>query len=97
MDKGRRKEGIEETRLESYPIVTIPSLIQLGEHALLTDPRTGRLGSLYLVSYLDRGNVGNAYTAGLGSGWGITSDGYSWIVTILYIGYILFHWVSCPS
>ncbi|KAJ3956769.1 hypothetical protein N0V92_006674 [Colletotrichum tropicale] len=52
------------------------------------------LGSLYLVSYIDRGNVGNAYTAGMGKEWGITSEDYSWIVTVLYIGYILFHWVS---
>lgn len=29
----------------------------------------------------------------MGKEWGITSDDYSWIVTILYIGYILFHWV----
>lgn len=53
-----------------------------------------RLGALYLVSYIDRGNVGNAYTAGMGKSWGITSADYSWIVTILYIGYILFHWVG---
>ncbi|KAI8289520.1 hypothetical protein K4K60_008449 [Colletotrichum sp. SAR11_57] len=51
------------------------------------------LGALYLVSYIDRGNVGNAYTAGMGKKWGITSEDYSWIVTILYIGYILFHWL----
>ncbi|KAI8299345.1 hypothetical protein K4K59_002336 [Colletotrichum sp. SAR11_240] len=51
------------------------------------------LGALYLVSYIDRGNVGNAYTAGMGEEWGITSEDYSWIVTILYIGYILFHWL----
>ncbi|KAI8263320.1 hypothetical protein K4K58_013079 [Colletotrichum sp. SAR11_239] len=51
------------------------------------------LGSLYLVSYIDRGNVGNAYTAGMGKEWGITSEDYSWIVTVLYIGYILFHWL----
>ncbi|KAL0930056.1 major facilitator superfamily transporter [Colletotrichum truncatum] len=51
------------------------------------------LGSLYLVSYIDRGNIGNAYTAGMGHDWGITSEDYSWIVTVLYIGYILFHWL----
>ncbi|KAG6354479.1 hypothetical protein INS49_004496 [Diaporthe citri] len=51
------------------------------------------LGVLYLVLYIDRANVGNAYTAGMGKEWGITSDDYSWIVTILYIGYILFHWL----
>jgi hypothetical protein len=51
------------------------------------------MGSLYLVSYLDRGNIGNAYTAGMGQEWGITSDQYSWIVTIYYISYVLFQGV----
>ncbi|KAK8132024.1 major facilitator superfamily domain-containing protein [Apiospora kogelbergensis] len=51
------------------------------------------VGVLYLVSYIDRGNIGNAYTAGMGKEWGITSDDYSWIVTIYYIAYILFHWL----
>lgn len=49
-----------------------------------------------MVSYIDRGNIGNAYTAGMGSEWGITSDQYSWLVTNYYIGYIVFHWVSDP-
>lgn len=49
-----------------------------------------------MVSYIDRGNIGNAYTAGMGSEWGITSDQYSWLVTSYYIGYIVFHWVSNP-
>lgn len=48
---------------------------------------------MYLVSYIDRGNIGNAYTAGTGKAWGITSDDYSWIVKIYYITYILFHWL----
>ena len=61
------------------------------------DSRTGRLGALYLVSYIDRGNIGNAYTAGMGSEWGITSDDYAWVVTTLYIGYIAFHWVGPTS
>ncbi|KAH7010283.1 major facilitator superfamily domain-containing protein [Ilyonectria destructans] len=51
------------------------------------------LGFLYLVSYIDRGNIGNAYTAGMGEAWGITSGQYSWIVTNYYIGYIAFHWL----
>ncbi|WZH44063.1 major facilitator superfamily domain-containing protein [Fusarium acuminatum] len=51
------------------------------------------VGSLYLVSYIDRGNIGNAYTAGMGKQWGITSNDYSWIVTAYYIAYICFHWL----
>jgi hypothetical protein len=46
------------------------------------------------VSYIDRGNIGNAYTAGMGMEWGITSDQYSWLVTAYYISYIAFHWVN---
>ncbi|PCD20804.1 hypothetical protein FGRA07_04956 [Fusarium graminearum] len=39
------------------------------------------VGSLYLVSYIDRGNISNAYTADMGKDWGISSNDYSWIVT----------------
>lgn len=52
----------------------------------------GRLGVLYMLSYIDRGNVGNAYTAGMGADWGITSNQYSWIITAYYLAYIAFHW-----
>lgn len=51
-----------------------------------------RLGLLYLVSYIDRGNVGNAYTAGMGKEWNITSNQYSWLITAYYIAYIAFQW-----
>ncbi|KAH7038367.1 major facilitator superfamily domain-containing protein [Microdochium trichocladiopsis] len=51
------------------------------------------VGSLYMVSYIDRGNIGNAYTAGMGKEWGINSDDYSWIVTAYYLAYIAFHWL----
>ncbi|CAG7932228.1 unnamed protein product [Penicillium olsonii] len=51
------------------------------------------LGGLYLCSYMDRGNIGNAYTAGMGKSWGITSSQYSMVVTVYYIAYICFHWL----
>ncbi|KAL2855392.1 hypothetical protein BJY01DRAFT_243358 [Aspergillus pseudoustus] len=50
------------------------------------------LGVLHMLSYIDRGNVGNAYTAGLGKDWGITSNQYSWIITAYDIASIAFHW-----
>lgn len=43
---------------------------------------------------MDRGNIGNAYTAGMGKAWGITSSQYSMVVTVYYIAYICFHWVG---
>jgi hypothetical protein len=45
-----------------------------------------------MLSYIDRGNIGNAYTAGMGSAWGITSNQYSWIITAYYLAYIAFQW-----
>lgn len=45
-----------------------------------------------MFSYIDRGNIGNAYTAGMGSDWGITSNQYSWVVTAYYLTYIVFQW-----
>lgn len=51
-----------------------------------------RLGVLYMLSYIDRGNLGNAYTAGMGAAWGITSNQYSWIITAYYLAYIAFQW-----
>ncbi|KAL4881367.1 allantoate permease [Aspergillus karnatakaensis] len=51
------------------------------------------LGGLYLCSYMDRGNIGNAYTAGMGKSWSISSSQYSMIVTVYYIAYICFHWL----
>lgn len=51
-----------------------------------------RLGVLYMLSYIDRSNLGNAYTAGMGAAWGITSNQYSWIITAYYLAYIAFQW-----
>ncbi|OJI95765.1 hypothetical protein ASPVEDRAFT_121971 [Aspergillus versicolor CBS 583.65] len=51
------------------------------------------LGGLYLCSYMDRGNIGNAKTAGMGKAWGMTSAQYSMVVTVYYIAYICFHWL----
>lgn len=50
------------------------------------------LGFLYMFSYIDRGNIGNAYTAGMGADWGITSNQYSWVITAYYLTYIVFQW-----
>ncbi|KAL3480561.1 major facilitator superfamily domain-containing protein [Aspergillus californicus] len=55
------------------------------------------LGGLYLCSYMDRGNIGNAYTAGMGDASGITSSQYSMVVIVYYIAYISFHWVLDSS
>ncbi|KAL1623750.1 hypothetical protein SLS54_004211 [Diplodia seriata] len=44
---------------------------------------------LYLLSYVDRSNLGSAFVAGMGRSWGITSNQYSWIIIVYYITYPL--------
>lgn len=53
-----------------------------------------RLSAIYLFSYIDRGNIGNAKTAGMTKELGINSSQYGWLVSMYYIAYICFHWVS---
>lgn len=45
-----------------------------------------------MASYIDRGNIGNAYTAGMGKDWAITSNQYAWIITAYYLTYTACHW-----
>ncbi|KAI1301044.1 major facilitator superfamily domain-containing protein [Xylaria venustula] len=45
---------------------------------------------LYLVAFLDRSNIGNGQTAGMGKDLGLSDDQYQWLLTIFYIPYIVF-------
>ncbi|KUJ17511.1 MFS general substrate transporter [Mollisia scopiformis] len=47
---------------------------------------------LYMMSYLDRSNIGNAKIAGMSKDLHFSTDGndYSWLLTIFYLAYILF-------
>lgn len=49
---------------------------------------------LYVLSYLDRGNIGNAKTAGADNDLGIDDAGWTWVLNAFYICYVLFEWVS---
>ena len=48
------------------------------------------LGALYLLSFLDRSNIGNARIAGMEDDLELTGNRYEWLLTIFYISYILF-------
>lgn len=50
--------------------------------------------ALYMLSYLDRGNIGNAKTAGMNKDLGISDQQYQWLLTIFYISYIVFQWLT---
>lgn len=45
---------------------------------------------MYLLSYLDRSNIGNAYTAGMGEDFNMTSQNYSIVLLVFFISYVLF-------
>ena len=51
------------------------------------------LSLLYLLSFLDRSNIGNARIAGLDSSLNLSSAQYSWLLTGFYICYIGFEWM----
>ncbi|SAM04889.1 hypothetical protein [Absidia glauca] len=48
------------------------------------------LGILYLLSFLDRVNIGNAKLAGLQADLHVSDDAYNWALSIFFIGYIIF-------
>jgi len=49
---------------------------------------------LYLMSFLDRSNIGNAKIAGLTDDLRLSDDQYEWLLTAFYITYILFEWMT---
>ncbi|CRL21507.1 Sucrose/H+ symporter, plant [Penicillium camemberti] len=52
------------------------------------------LALLYLLSFLDRSNIGNAKIAGLKDDLQLSSSQYEWLLTAFYITYILFEWMT---
>jgi MFS family permease len=52
------------------------------------------LALLYLLSFLDRSNIGNAKIAGLMDDLRLSSSQYEWLLTAFYITYILFEWMT---
>ncbi|KAK4550032.1 hypothetical protein LTR36_002999 [Oleoguttula mirabilis] len=48
----------------------------------------------YVLSYLDRGNIGNAKTAGLQEDLGLSSAQWTWVLNSFYIVYVVFEWTQ---
>ncbi|KAI9733920.1 MAG: hypothetical protein M1834_002575 [Cirrosporium novae-zelandiae] len=48
------------------------------------------VAALYLLSFLDRSNIGNAEIAGMKEDLNLHGDRYEWLLTIFYISYIIF-------
>ncbi|KAB8234964.1 major facilitator superfamily domain-containing protein [Aspergillus alliaceus] len=52
------------------------------------------MGFLYLLSLLDRSNIGNAKIAGMDEDLNLTGNRYSWLLTIFYIAYVVFEFAA---
>jgi len=48
------------------------------------------VSALYLLSFLDRSNIGNARIAGMSKDLDLDSGQYAWLLTVFYITYICF-------
>ncbi|KAK5169343.1 uncharacterized protein LTR77_005318 [Saxophila tyrrhenica] len=50
--------------------------------------------TLYVLSYLDRGNIGNAKTAGADEDLGLDDSEWTWVLNAFYICYVCFEWTT---
>ena len=79
--------------LATAPGVTRASFAHLDEKAILRkmDIRLiPMLALLYLLSFLDRGNIGNAKIEGLVEDLGMTGSQYNWTLTVFFFTYAAF-------
>ncbi|EQB54336.1 hypothetical protein GCG54_00007995 [Colletotrichum gloeosporioides] len=49
---------------------------------------------LYILSYLDRGNIGNAKAAGAKSDLQLSDSEWAWVLNSFYIAYVMFEWTN---
>ncbi|KAK5994130.1 High-affinity nicotinic acid transporter-like protein [Cladobotryum mycophilum] len=49
---------------------------------------------LYILSYVDRGNIGNAKTAGAQDALHLSSSQWAWVLNSFYICYVCFEWTT---
>ncbi|KAJ6439939.1 MFS transporter [Purpureocillium lavendulum] len=49
---------------------------------------------LYILSYVDRGNIGNAKTAGAKDDLGLDSTQWAWVLNAFYVCYVAFEWTT---
>ncbi|KAF2647945.1 MFS general substrate transporter [Lophiostoma macrostomum CBS 122681] len=93
---GHRNKAEEIARIDALatsPGVTMASFAHLDEKKILRkmDLRLiPMLALLYLLSFLDRGNIGNAKIEGLVEDLGMTGPQYNWTLTVFFFTYAAF-------
>ena len=77
--------GVASTRCPYASLATERRVVRKFDQRLVT-----LVGVLFLLSFLDRSNIGNALVAGMEEDLELTGGRYSWLLTVFYISYILF-------
>ncbi|KAI1335590.1 major facilitator superfamily domain-containing protein [Xylariaceae sp. FL0016] len=94
--KNHSTEQNEISRIDAIalaPETTLDSFAHLDEKKILRkmDMRLiPMLAVLYLLSFLDRGNIGNAKIEGLQETLGMSADQYNWCLTVFFFTYAAF-------
>ncbi|KAI1250411.1 hypothetical protein MGN70_007464 [Eutypa lata] len=92
-EHGLREEIDRIDAVATAPGTTFESFAHLDEKKILRkmDIRLiPMLALLYLLSFLDRGNIGNAKIEGLQEDLGMTADQYNWCLTAFFFTYAAF-------
>ncbi|KAF2114154.1 major facilitator superfamily domain-containing protein [Lophiotrema nucula] len=90
---GKSEEIKRIDALATAPGVSMASFAHLDEKKILRkmDSRLiPMLALLYLLSFLDRGNIGNAKIEGLVDDLGMTGPQYNWTLTVFFFTYAAF-------
>jgi len=91
--KTKTEEIARIDALATAPGVSMASFAHLDEKAILRkmDLRLiPMLALLYLLSFLDRGNIGNAKIEGLTEDLGMSGAQYNWCLTVFFFTYAAF-------
>lgn len=81
------KVAVENGGKFSYSSTEVKKLLRQYDKHVLTF-----LSFLYFLSHLDRGNIGNAKLAGMDRDLRMSSQDFTLIVIIFFLGYIAFQW-----
>ncbi|UNI16057.1 hypothetical protein JDV02_002532 [Purpureocillium takamizusanense] len=47
------------------------------------------LWAMYILNYVDRTNIGNAKIGGMSKDLGLSDDGYAWVLSVFFFGYLI--------
>ncbi|OTB06735.1 hypothetical protein M426DRAFT_54850 [Hypoxylon sp. CI-4A] len=90
---GEKNEADHINAVVTAPETTLESFADLDEKKILRKMDKNlipMLAMLYLLSFLDRGNVGNAKIEGLQEDLRMSSDEYNWCLTVFFFTYAAF-------